>query len=61
MGSSLKKQAGAANKAGIAIFGVGAILSFIFVHWFLGVVLIAGAVYCFWGLMKDYARSGKRF
>ena len=60
MGSSLKK-AGAANKAGVVLFGAGSVLSFIFIHWILGVVLLAGAVFCFRGLLHDYARSGKRF
>ncbi len=60
MGSSLK-NAGTANKAGIVLFGAGSVLSFIFVHWILGILLLGGAVYCFWGLLKDYARSGKRF
>ena len=61
MGTSLKKKPGAANKAGIVLFGAGSILSFIFVHWILGVVLLAGVVFCFRGLIHDYARSGQRF
>ncbi len=60
MGTDLKK-AGQGNKIGIALFGAGSILSFIFIHWVLGVLLLGGVGYCFWGLMKDYARSGKRF
>jgi hypothetical protein len=60
MGTDLKK-AGQGNKIGVALFGVGSVVSFILTYWILGILLLGGAAYCFWGLMKDYARSGKRF
>lgn len=60
MGTDLKK-AGRANKIGVFAFGAGSILSFVCVHWILGIIFLGAAGYCFWGLMKDYAKSGKRF
>ena len=60
MGTSLKK-AGTSSKVGLACCAGASVLSFIFVHWILGVVFIVGGVYFFKQLLKDYAASGKRF
>ena len=60
MGSDLKK-AGRANKFLCVGCIAGAVASFVWVHWILGVILLVGAGYFFFGLLKDYAASGKRF
>ncbi len=60
MGTDLKK-AGQGNKIGVIACGIGAVCSFIWLHWILGIICIVGGVYFFKGLLKDYAASGKRF
>lgn len=67
MGSNLQKV-GQGNKIGTIACGIGAVSSFIFlpslfIHFnvIVGIALICLGIKFFWGLMKDYAGSGKRF
>ncbi|MGN1071355.1 MAG: hypothetical protein ACI4VB_01325 [Bradymonadia bacterium] len=58
--SELVKK-GKYQKVGIALCAGGAILSFIFLSWVLGVIFCVGAGYLFVKLLKTYASSGQRF
>lgn len=48
-------------KLATVICGIGAVCSFIFIHWIVGVFMIFGTGYLFWQTLKAHAASGQRF
>ena len=60
MSNELAKRGSLLKFGTLACVG-GGILSFVFVHWLLGVLLLGGGAYLFWQLIKNFAERGKRF
>lgn len=60
MGTDLKRKTSLEKVGVVACLGGGA-LACIFVHWTLGVIILAGGVYLFTRLMKHMAEGGQRF
>ena len=60
-----KRSVGTKQKVGMALAGAGSIASFVLLANTLGVILgilLIGVVgWNFWGLMKEYAKTGRRF
>ena len=52
MGTEPQKS-GTVSAAGIVLFGVGAIVAFMFIKWIVGVILLVGVVYFLFKLLKD--------
>ena len=60
MANELARRGSVIKAGAIACLG-GSILSFVFVSWILGVILLGGACYLGRQLIKNYAERGKRF
>ena len=58
--SELVKK-GKYQKVGVALCAGGAILSFIFLHWIIGVIFCVATGYLFVQRLKTVASSGQRF
>jgi len=59
--NDLVRTQGRRKKTVMAIALGGSVLSFLFIHWFVGVLLLGLGVYLFWDLMKFFAKTGQRF
>ena len=57
--NELKKKGNHAKYGAIAA-ATGGVLSFIFLHWIIGVGLLGLAGYLFWQMIKNYAETGRR-
>lgn len=58
---NLAKKKGKTKMLATGAVAAGGVLSIIFVHWLLGVALLAFSFYMFWGVIKYYASTGQRF
>ncbi|MCL2325534.1 MAG: hypothetical protein FWC40_03390 [Proteobacteria bacterium] len=59
--NNLVRVQGRRKKTVLAIALGGSVLSFVFLPWIVGVLLLVLSGYLFWDLMKFFAKTGQRF